>query len=68
MTDTRTKADPETESVFDIQPDEAAEATADAAADAEIESGRFVSHGKVVDWLKSWGTSNELPCPKPESR
>jgi len=61
-------ADTETKSVFDIPPDEAAEAEADAAADAEIESGRFVPHDKVVEWLKSWGTPNELPCPEPESR
>ena len=49
---------------FDVDPDEAA---ADAAADAEIEAGRFVSHDKVVAWLKSWGTPNELPCPEPDA-
>jgi predicted transcriptional regulator len=61
-------ADIETKSVFDVPPDAAAEAEADAAADAEIEAGRFVPHDKVVEWLKSWGTPNELPCPEPESR
>jgi predicted transcriptional regulator len=61
-------ADIETKSVFDVPPDAAAEAEADAAADAEIEAGRFVPHDKGVEWLKSWGTPNELPCPEPESR
>jgi predicted transcriptional regulator len=61
-------ADSEKKSIFDIPPDEAEEARLDAAADAEIEAGQFVTHDKVVEWLKSWGTPNELPCPKPESR
>ncbi len=55
-------ADTEIKSIFDI------EAAADAAADAEIEAGRFVPHDKVVEWLKSWGTPNESPCPEPEPR
>ena len=28
------------------------------------ETGEAVSHDKVVAWLDSWGTDNELPCPK----
>jgi predicted transcriptional regulator len=60
--------DTETRSVFDIQADVAAETDADAAADAEVEAGQFVPHAKVVEWLKSWGTPNELPCPEPETR
>lgn len=60
--------DTEANSVFDTQPDEAAEAAADAAADAEIEAGQFVPNAKVVEWLNSWGTPNELPCPEPEPR
>jgi hypothetical protein len=36
---------------------------ADAAADAEIEAGQCVSNDKVIEWLKSWGAPNELPCP-----
>jgi len=59
-------ADGKNTSIFDIPPDEADEARRDAAADAEIEAGQFVSHDKVVDWLKSWGKPGELPCPKPE--
>lgn len=58
-------ADTETRSIFDIEPDEAAEAAADDAADAEIEAGQCVPHDKVAEWLKSWGTPDELPCPKP---
>ena len=59
-------ADNESKSIFDNPPDE--EARLDAAAEAEIEAGQFVTHDKVVEWLKSWGTPNELPCPKPEPR
>jgi predicted transcriptional regulator len=25
-----------------------------------------VPHEEVVKWLKSWGTPDELPCPKPK--
>jgi antitoxin component of MazEF toxin-antitoxin module len=28
---------------------------------AEAEAGETVPHEKVVDWLRSWGTPNELP-------
>jgi predicted transcriptional regulator len=56
----------ETESIFDTEPDEAEEARLDAEADAAVKAGQFVTHAKVVKWLKSWGTPNELPCPKPE--
>ncbi|HEY3846491.1 MAG TPA: CopG family transcriptional regulator [Acetobacteraceae bacterium] len=59
-------ADTETKSIFDTEPDEAEEARLDAEADAAVEAGQFVTHAKVVEWLKSWGTPNELPCPKPE--
>ena len=60
-------SDTKVNSIFDIEPDAAAEAAADAVADAEIESRRFVPHDKVAAWLKSWGTPNELPCPEPET-
>ncbi|MGD0830172.1 MAG: hypothetical protein ABR907_04460 [Terracidiphilus sp.] len=30
---------------------------------AEAEAGETVSHEKVSRWLRSWGTSNELPPP-----
>jgi predicted transcriptional regulator len=61
-------ADTEMKSIFDTEPDEAEEARLDALADAEIEAGQFVTHDRVVEWLQSWGTPNELPCPQPEPR
>ncbi|WP_420237825.1 hypothetical protein ACOBR2_19905 [Telmatobacter bradus] len=43
----------------------------DAWAHAEIEAGladaelgRTIPHEKVVAWLNSWGTENELPPPQ----
>ena len=54
-------ADTEAKSIVDTELDEAAEAAADTVADAEIDSGQFVSHEKVVEWLKSWGTPDKLP-------
>lgn len=30
---------------------------------AEAEAGNTVSHEKVADWLRSWGTDHELPPP-----
>jgi predicted transcriptional regulator len=29
----------------------------------ELQSGRVVSHGKMVRWLRSWGKKRELPPP-----
>jgi predicted transcriptional regulator len=51
----------ESKSIFDKEPDEAEEARLDAEADAAIDAGQFVTHDRVVEWLKSWGTPNELP-------
>jgi len=52
---------PDSETKFDVDPD--------AAAEADVAAGRvFVPHAKVVEWLKSWGTPDELPRPKPERR
>lgn len=47
--------------LFEMSPE--AEAAADARALADIEAGRFVSHDKVVAWLKTWGTPDEGPPP-----
>ena len=33
------------------------------AALAEVEAGETVAGEKVFDWLRSWGTANELPPP-----
>jgi antitoxin component of MazEF toxin-antitoxin module len=30
---------------------------------AEADRGETVPHERVVDWLRSWGTANELPPP-----
>ena len=31
---------------------------------AEMEAGEGVSNERVMEWLDSWGTENELPAPK----
>ena len=30
---------------------------------AELEAGQSVSNERVMEWLDSWGTENELPSP-----
>ncbi len=32
----------------------------------DVAAGRVVEHGKVRDWLLSWGNDNELPTPHPK--
>jgi predicted transcriptional regulator len=59
-------AEAETRSIF--EPEEAEDARLDAEAMAAYRAGRVVPHAKVAAWLDSWGTPNELPCPKPEAR
>jgi len=59
-------AETETRSIF--EPDEAEDARLDAEAMAAYRAGRFVPHAKIARWLDSWGTPDELPCPKPEPR
>ncbi|HEY0303003.1 MAG TPA: CopG family transcriptional regulator [Rhizomicrobium sp.] len=44
--------------------DDAAEEKALAAAEAEVDAGRFISHKAMRRWLLSWGKPNELPPPK----
>jgi predicted transcriptional regulator len=61
-------ADPKIESAFDIPPDEVEEGRLDAEAEAAYKAGRVVPHAEVVEWLKSWGTSNVLPRPTPKPR
>jgi predicted transcriptional regulator len=61
-------ADTEMKSIFDIEPDEAEEARLDAEAEADYAAGRVIPHAKIVDWLKSWGTPDELPCPTSKPR
>ncbi|MGA3082543.1 MAG: hypothetical protein ABSD44_14420 [Terracidiphilus sp.] len=31
---------------------------------AELEAGKSISNERVMEWLDSWGTENELPAPK----
>jgi predicted transcriptional regulator len=57
----------EPESFFD-DIDEEAEARAIDEAEGDIAAGRVVPHKIVVEWLKSWGTPDELPCPVPRKR
>lgn len=47
-------------------PDEAAEARALAEAEADVKSGKVVSHDAIKRWLLSWGTRTELPPPECE--
>ena len=58
-------ADTESKSIFD---DEAEDARLDAEAIKAYREGRLVPHAEVAAWLDSWGSSSELPCPKPEPR
>ena len=30
----------------------------------ELDEGNGVSNERVIEWLDSWGTENELPAPK----
>jgi predicted transcriptional regulator len=46
-----------------FDPDEAAEAEADARARADFDAGRTISHQAMKAWLLSWGTPDELPPP-----
>jgi predicted transcriptional regulator len=48
--------------------DEIEEARLDAQALADVEAGRVVPHEEVAAWLRSWGTANELPRPRPKAR
>jgi predicted transcriptional regulator len=31
---------------------------------AELEAGEGVANERVMEWLESWGSENELPAPK----
>jgi antitoxin component of MazEF toxin-antitoxin module len=31
---------------------------------SELAEGKSVSHERVIEWLDSWGTGNEIPAPK----
>ena len=38
----------------------------DEAVKAADESGEYISNEKMMAWLRSWGTPNELPPPEPD--
>jgi predicted transcriptional regulator len=48
--------------------DQDAEKRAIDEAEADVAAGRVVPHEDVVEWLRSWGTPDELPCPVPKAR
>ncbi len=56
-------AEPKLRSLFDIRPDAAVEAAADAAANAEIEAGHGVPHARVREWLAKLSKGEKLPPP-----
>jgi len=50
-------------SIFDAtEPD--TEEQALQAGEADIAAGRTLPHEAVKRWLHSWGTPDELPCPR----
>jgi len=53
---------PRPKTIFEIDEDTEAR----AIAEADVAAGRLVPHEKVVKWLESWGTPDELPCPIPK--
>jgi predicted transcriptional regulator len=57
----------ETDTKSNFEPDEAEDTRLDAEAMAAYRAGRIVPHAEVAKWLASWGTPEELGCPKPES-
>jgi predicted transcriptional regulator len=50
-------------SVFDLPPDNAAEARDDAAAEADVEAGRVVPHYRVREWLMRLIEGEKVPPP-----
>jgi hypothetical protein len=56
-------AENETDSIFDIEPDEALEALRDAEAMAAYRSGQVVPHAKVVVWLTKLANGDRVPPP-----
>lgn len=49
--------------IFD-EIDDAAEAAADARAEADLATGRVISHEAVSRWLSSWAESDPKPPPE----
>ena len=58
---------PEIASISD-KVDAETEEKAVAKARAEIAAGKGIPQKEVIKWLRSWGTSDELPAPVPKPR
>jgi predicted transcriptional regulator len=56
-------SEPQTNSVFDLPPDDAEEARLDAVADAEIDAGRGVGHERVRDWVMQRAKGTKIAPP-----
>ncbi|MCB8878916.1 hypothetical protein ACELLULO517_01625 [Acidisoma cellulosilytica] len=56
-------ADPNPQSVFDLEADAAVEARLDAEAEAEVAAGQTVPHDKVRIWLKDLAQGRKTPPP-----
>ena len=55
--------DRESESIFDIEPDEAHEAERDAEAEADLAAGRVISHERMREWLTRLANGEKAPLP-----
>lgn len=56
-------AEHEVKSIFDIPPDEAAEARLDAETEADVVAGRVVPHARVREWLLRLVKGERVPPP-----
>ena len=57
-------AEPESKSIFDMEPDAAHEARLDAEAEADYAAGRVVSHERVREWLAKLAKGERVPPPE----
>ena len=57
-------ADTEIKSIFDVPPDAAFEAAADAAAEGDFVAGRVVPHERVREWLMQLAKGEKVPPPE----
>jgi hypothetical protein len=57
-------AETDAESIFDNEPDSAAEARLDADAEADYRAGRVVPHARVREWLTQLANGARVPPPR----
>jgi hypothetical protein len=55
--------DPETTSIFNLEPDDALETRLDDEAEADIVAGRVVPHETVTVWLDELAKGKKSPPP-----